>query len=329
MGQTKWGISRRDFVLGGVGALTSSLLKADNYPNKPIKLIVPVPPGGGADAVARAYALQMTKWLDQQQIVIDNRAGAAGIIAMEALAQSAPDGYSIIQTNISTVSINPFIYNKLPYDANKDFVPISLTSSDPLILVVNANLQIKNLKELIALAKRKSDGLTYGSLGNGSIQHLCGHVFGSEAGINLLHVAYKGAAPVAVDLLAGQIDMAFSGPGTVAGHIKSGKLIPIAITGNKRAALFPEIPSMAEDGFKKMDFILWNGFLAPAGTPNSIINLLSNATQKASQTPELIKTMTGQNIQAVANSPQDFAALIKREQLRYSQIVKESNIRAD
>ena len=329
MGNSDWGISRRKFLLGSAALLSSSLLMAENFPGKPIKLIVPVPPGGGADAVARTYALQMTKWLDMQQIVIDNRGGAAGIIAMEALAKSPADGYSIIQTNVSTICINPFIYSKLPYDAMKDFEPISLTSSDPLILVVNPKLQIKNLRELIALAKDKNDGLTYGSLGNGSIQHLCGHVFGSEAGIKTLHVAYKGAAPVTVDLLAGQIDMAFSGPGTVAGHIKSGKLIAIAITGNKRSALYPEIPTLAEEGFKKMEFTLWNGLLAPAKTPKEIIGALNTATQKAAQNPELIKAMTQQNIQAVADSAEDFAALIKREQLRYSQIVSESNIRAE
>jgi tripartite-type tricarboxylate transporter receptor subunit TctC len=155
-----------------------------------------------------------------KQIIIDNRAGAAGIIAMEALAKSPPDGYTILQTNISMLSINPFIYNKLPFDVVKDFAPISLTSADPLILVVNANLKINNLKDLMNYANTKSAGLSYGSLGNGSIQHLCGHVFGNESGINVLHIAYKGAAPVTVDLLGGQIDMAFSGPGTVAGLYK-------------------------------------------------------------------------------------------------------------
>jgi tripartite-type tricarboxylate transporter receptor subunit TctC len=323
-----WKISRRNFVAGSLGMLTSSFIKADVYPDKPIKLIVPVPPGGGADAVARAYALQMSKMLGKQ-IIIDNRAGAAGIIAMEALSKSPPDGYSIIQTNISTVSINPFIYSKLPYDAVKDFSPISLTSSDPLILVVNSSLQIQNLKDLISYAKNKRTGLSYGSLGNGSIQHLCGHVFGSEAAINVLHVPYKGAAPVTVDLLGGQIDMAFSGPGTVANHVKSGKLVPIAITGNNRNLFFPDIPTLKEFGFKRMDFTLWNGFLAPTGTPNNIVNILSIATQKAAQTPELIQTMSSQNIQALANTPEEFITLIKQEQNRYSQIVKESNIQAN
>jgi tripartite-type tricarboxylate transporter receptor subunit TctC len=290
-------------------------------------MIVPVPPGGGADAVARGYAQQMSKFLGKQ-IVIENRAGAAGIIAMEALSKAPPDGYTLIQTNISTISINPFIYNKLPYDAFNDFSAISLTSSDPLILVVNSNLQVSNLKELLSYAKSKNSGLTYGSLGNGSIQHLCGHVFGIESSMNFLHVAYKGAAPVTVDLIGGQIDMAFSGPGTVAGHIKSGKLVPIAITGNERNPFFPELPTLKELGYKRMGFTLWNGLLAPSGTPQSIIQTLSNATQKAAQTTELVQSMSQQNIQAIANSPEDFSTLIKQEQTRYSQIVKESNIQA-
>jgi len=326
MGLTR-DISRRHFLLGSLGLIASPLIKADTYPNKPIKMIVPVPPGGGADAVARGYAQQISKFLGKQ-IVIENRAGAAGIIAMEALSKAPPDGYTLIQTNISTISINPFIYNKLPYDAFNDFSAISLTSSDPLILVVNSNLQVSNLKELLSYAKSKSSGLTYGSLGNGSIQHLCGHVFGIESSMNFLHVAYKGAAPVTVDLIGGQIDMAFSGPGTVAGHIKSGKLVPIAITGNERNPFFPEIPTLKELGYKRMGFTLWNGLLAPSGTPQSIIQTLSNAAQKAAQTTELVQSMTQQNIQAIANSPEDFSTLIKQEQTRYSQIVKESNIQA-
>lgn len=326
MGLTR-DISRRHFLLGSLGLITSPLIKADTYPNKPIKMIVPVPPGGGADAVARGYAQQMSKFLGKQ-IVIENRAGAAGIIAMEALSKAPPDGYTLIQTNISTISINPFIYNKLPYDAFNDFSAISLTSSDPLILVVNSNLQVSNLKELLSYAKNKSSGLTYGSLGNGSIQHLCGHVFGIESSMNFLHVAYKGAAPVTVDLIGGQIDMAFSGPGTVAGHIKSGKLVPIAITGNERNPFFPELPTLKELGYKRMGFTLWNGLLAPSGTPQSIIQTLGNASQKAAQASELVQSMTQQNIQAIANSPEEFSALIKQEQARYSQIVKESNIQA-
>ena len=326
MGLTR-DISRRHFLLGSLGLIASPLIKADTYPNKPIKMIVPVPPGGGADAVARGYAQQMSKFLGKQ-IVIENRAGAAGIIAMEALSKAPPDGYTLIQTNISTISINPFIYNKLPYDAFNDFSAISLTSSDPLILVVNSNLQVSNLKELLNYAKSKSSGLTYGSLGNGSIQHLCGHVFGIESSMNFLHVAYKGAAPVTVDLIGGQIDMAFSGPGTVAGHIKSGKLVPIAITGNERNPFFPEIPTLKELGYKRMGFTLWNGLLAPSGTPQNIIQTLSNAAQKAAQASELVQSMTQQNIQAIANSPEEFSALIKQEQARYSQIVKESNIQA-
>jgi tripartite-type tricarboxylate transporter receptor subunit TctC len=326
MGLTR-DISRRHFLLGSLGLIASPLIKADTYPTKPIKMIVPVPPGGGADAVARGYAQQMSKFLGKQ-IVIENRAGAAGIIAMEALSKAPPDGYTLIQTNISTISINPFIYNKLPYDAFNDFSAISLTSSDPLILVVNSNLQVSNLKELLNYAKSKSSGLTYGSLGNGSIQHLCGHVFGIESSMNFLHVAYKGAAPVTVDLIGGQIDMAFSGPGTVAGHIKSGKLVPIAITGNERNPFFPEIPTLKELGYKRMGFTLWNGLLAPSGTPQNIIQTLSNAAQKAAQATELVQSMTQQNIQAIANSPEDFSTLIKQEQTRYSQIVKESNIQA-
>src|SRR5688572_13533146 len=192
---------------------------ADAYPSRPIRFIVPVPAGGGADFVARGYAMRLTEALGQQ-VVVDNRGGAAGIIAMEAVAKAAPDGYTLIQTNISTISINPFIYPKLPYDARRDFAPVAITTLNPLVLVVHPSVPARSVKELIAYAKAKPGELTYASLGSGSVQHLAGHVFSKEAGIQTVHVPYKGAAPATVDLLARQVHMAFSGVGTVAAHVK-------------------------------------------------------------------------------------------------------------
>ena len=177
---------------------------AQSFPSKPIRLIVPVPPGGGADFVARSYAAHLSKSLGQQ-IVVDNRGGAAGIIAMDAVAKAPADGYTLIQTNISTISINPFIYDRLPYDAQRDFAPVSITTLNPLLLVIHPGVAARSVKELIALAKARPGQLAYGSLGSGSIQHLAGHMFGKEAGISLVHVPYKGAAPVTVDLLAAQV----------------------------------------------------------------------------------------------------------------------------
>jgi tripartite-type tricarboxylate transporter receptor subunit TctC len=303
-------------------------VSAQPFPNKPIRLIVPVPPGGGADFVARTYASLLGKAFDQQ-VVIDNRGGAAGIIAMDALAKAPADGYTLVQTNISTISINQYIYDKLPYDAKRDFAPVSITTLNPLILVVHPNVPTHSVKELVALAKSKPGQIAYGSLGSGSIQHLAGHVFGREAGIQLLHVPYKGAAPVTVDLLAGQVQMAFSGVGTVAAHVKSGRLTALAVTGAKRMEFFADAPTFLELGLKNVDFALWNGILAPAGTPANIIQRLNVEIRKAAQSPELIRAMGTQATSPTTSTPEEFSTFIKNEQARFAVIVKESGARAD
>ena len=302
--------------------------QAQPFPNKPIRFIVPVPPGGGADFVARNYAMQLSKAFGQQ-FVIDNRGGAAGIIAMDALAKAPADGYTLIQTNISTISINQYIYPQLPYDSERDFAPVSITSLNPLILVVHPNIGAHNLRELIALAKTKPGQLAYGSLGSGSIQHLTGHVFGREIGAQLLHIPYKGAAPVTVDLLAGQVQMAFSGVGTVAAHVKGGRLTPIAVTSAQRMDYFADTPTFVEAGVRNMNFSLWNGILAPARTPPAIIQKLNFEIRKAAQSAELIRALGTQATSPTSNTPEEFAAFIKSEQSRFAVIVKESGARAD
>ncbi len=308
--------------------VASGVAGAQAFPNKPIRLIVPVPPGGGADFVARTYASQLTKAFNQQ-VVIDNRGGAAGIIAMDALAKAPADGYTLVQTNISTISINQYIYAKLPYDAERDFAPVSLTTLNPLILVANPGVPARTVKELVALAKAKPGQIAYGSLGSGSIQHLAGHVLGREAGVQLLHIPYKGAAPVTVDLLAGQVQIAFSGVGTVAAHVKSGRLNALAVTGPKRMEFFSDTPTFVEAGLKNVDFALWNGILAPAGTPMGIIRLLNTEVRKAAASAELIRAMGTQATSPTTDTPEEFAAFIKSEQTRFAAIVKDSGARAD
>ncbi len=301
---------------------------AQNFPVKPIRLIVPVPPGGGADFVARAYAAQLTKAFGQQ-VVVDNRGGAAGIIAMDAVAKAPPDGYTLVQTNISTVSINPFMYEKLPYDARRDFAPVSITTLNPLLFVIHPGVAARSVKELVALAKAKPGQLAYGSLGNGSIQHLAGHMFAKEAGVSLVHVPYKGAAPVTVDLLAAQVQMAFSGVGTVAAHVKTGRVVALAVTSPKRMDYFSDVPTFIESGMNTMGISLWNGILAPARTPLPVIERLNAEIRKAASSPELVGALGTQATTAVSNSPEEFSAFIRAEQARYAAIVKDSGIRAD
>jgi tripartite-type tricarboxylate transporter receptor subunit TctC len=309
-------------------AIASPAICAQNFPVKPIRLIVPVPPGGGADFVARTYAAHLSKAFGQQ-VVVDNRGGAAGIIAMDAVAKAPADGYTLVQTNISTISINQFIYDKLPYDPGRDFSPVSITTLNPLLFVINPGVPARSVKELVALAKVKPAQLAYGSLGSGSIQHLAGHMFAKEAGIALVHVPYKGAAPVTVDLLAAQVQMAFSGVGTVAAHVKSGRVIALAVTSPGRMEYFNDVPTFQEAGMTTMGISLWNGILAPARTPAAVIQRLNAEVRKAAASPALNQALGTQATSAVANTPDEFAAFIKAEQSRFAGIVKESGVRAD
>lgn len=307
---------------------TPALAQDIAFPVRAMRMIVPVPPGGGADFVARTYAARLAESLGQP-VLVDNRGGAAGIIAMELAARSAPDGYTIIQTNVSTVSINPFIYDKLPYDAIRDFAPVSLATMNPLVLVVHPSVPAKSLRELIAWAKQNPNKLSYGSLGNGSIQHLAGHLLSRGAGVSTIHVPYKGAAPVAVDLLAGQIQMAFSGIGTVVGHVKAGRLRALAVTGNERVEAFGDTPTTREAGGPDIPFSLWNGFLAPARTPQTVIRRLNAAVVQAARSPELLAALATQGTSPASNTPEAFAALIREEQQRFSAVVRASDLRAD
>jgi len=301
---------------------------AQVYPTKPIRMIVPVPPGGGADFVARSYASRLSDALGQQ-VVVDNRGGAAGIIAMEATAKAAPDGYTIIQTNISTISINPYIYSKLPYDAEKGFAPISICTLNPLVLVIHPSVAARTVPELIGIAKAKPGTVTYASLGSGSIQHLAGFMFGKSAGINLIHVPYKGAAPATVDLLAGQVNIAFSGIGTVIAHVRAGRLRGLATTGAKRVDAYAELPTMAESGGPAMQVELWNGFLAPAGTPATIVKRLSDEFNRIAKTSDLPQVLATQGTSPTTSTPEEFARFIKSEQAKFRKLVPEMGIKLD
>jgi tripartite-type tricarboxylate transporter receptor subunit TctC len=297
------------------------------FPNKPLRLVVPVPAGAGADFVARTYAMRLTAALGQQ-VVVDNRGGAAGIIAMEAVAKAPADGYTMVQATIATTCIMPFMYKKLPYDALRDFAPVSLTTLNPLVLIVNPAVPAHSLKELIAYGKANPQQLRYASVGSGSVQHLAGHLFSRAANIETLHVPYKGAAPATVDLIAGQVNMAFSGIGTVAGHVKAGRLRAIALTG-KRMEVFGDVPTLQEAGGPDVQMWLWNGILVPARTPDAVVRRLNAEIVRAAQSPELLAALRTQGTSPTSNTPEEFAALMRQEQARFAKIVKESGARAD
>ena len=307
---------------------TSVGVAAAAYPDKPLRLIVPFPAGGAADVMARGMAERLSVELGQQ-IVIDNRGGAGGSTAAEAAAKSPADGYTLFFGTMGTQAINPALYPKLRYDPLKDFDPISLTHVTPRVLVVGPSLQVKSVAELIALAKSKPGGLTYGSAGNGSSSHLAGALFETIAGISMLHVPYKGSAPLLTDVLAGRIDMTFDSYTVYEGHIKAGKVRPLAVTSKSRLSALPTVPTLAEAGLKGYEVSNWLGVLAPAGTPGPVIDTLHAALGRAMATPTLRQQLVALGIEPVFDKPEEFRALERSEIAKWAEVVKKAGVSLD
>ena len=298
------------------------------YPEKPLRLIVPFPAGGAADVMARGMAERLSVELGQQ-IVIDNRGGAGGSTAAEAAAKSPADGYTLFFGTMGTQAINPALYPKLRYDPLKDFDPISLTHITPRVLVVGPSLQVKSVAELIALAKSKPGGLTYGSAGNGSSSHLAGALFETIAGVHMLHVPYKGSAPLLTDVLAGRIDMTFDSYTVYEGHINAGKVRPLAVTSKSRLSALPTVPTLAEAGLKGYEVSNWLGVLAPAGTPGPVIETLHAALGRAMATPALRQQLLALGIEPVFDKPEEFRALERSEIAKWAEVVKKAGVSLD
>jgi tripartite-type tricarboxylate transporter receptor subunit TctC len=298
------------------------------FPEKPIKLIVPFPAGGAADVMARSMAQRLGTELGQS-IVIDNRAGAGGQTAAEAAAKSPPDGYTLFFATMGTQAINPALYRKLRYDPVKDFAPISLTHITPRVLVVGPSVPAKDIGELIALAKRKPGGLTYGSAGNGSSSHLSGALFETLAGVNMLHVPYKGSAPLLTDILAGRVDMTFDSYTVYETHIQAGKVRPLGVTSKLRMKALPQVPTIAEAGLTGYDVSNWLGVLAPAGTPKDVIATIHAALGRGMANAEMRQQLFALGIETTFGTPDEFAALIRAELPRWAEIVRKSGATAD
>lgn len=298
------------------------------FPDKPIRLIVPFPAGGAADLMARGMALRLGQEL-KQQVIVDNRGGAGGAPAAEAVVKAAPDGYTLFFGTMGTHAINPALYPKLRYDPLKDFLPISLTHITPRVLVVSSGVPAKNISELIALAKSKPAALTYGSAGNGSSSHLSGALFESLAGVDMVHVPYKGSAPLLIDVLAGRIDMTFDSYSVYEEHIKSGKVRALGVTPKERMSAAPHIPSIAESGLAGYDVSNWLGVFAPTATSKDVVNTLHAALTKAMATPELRQQLKAVGIEPTISSPEAFSQLIRSEIVKWAAIVKKSGATLD
>jgi tripartite-type tricarboxylate transporter receptor subunit TctC len=314
-------------------ALTAALVaafgvhgaRADDYPSHPIRLIVPYAPGGGADAVARIVAKRVSETIGQP-VVIENRGGAGSIIGTEDVHKAAPDGYTLLLGQSGPISINPAVYKDLPYDPEKDFAPITMTTAYPYILVVNAKLPVKTLQEFVAMVKSKPGEFNYGTTGVGAANHLVTELFAAKAGLKMVHVPYRGTAVAVADLLAGQVTMVFADPVSALPHMQAGTLRALAVTSKERSSVAPDVPTVAESGYPGFDAIAWHGILAPAGTPAPIIAKLHDQIVAALKDPDTKKLLEAQAMATVGDTPAQFAAFIKRDIAVWKTVATQANV---
>lgn len=302
--------------------------QAQAWPTKPIRLVVPFAPGGSSSIVARLAAAEMSKGLGQQ-IIVDNKPGGGGNIAMLEVAKSDPDGYTLIIGHIGSLAMNPYMYEKLPYDVDRDFAPISLLAIVPAIYVVHESVPARNLQEFVALAKKEPGKLNYGSAGNGSAGHLAMEYLKQATGIEIQHVPYKGTGPNITDLVAGRTQAASAGTPPLMPHVKTGKLRVIAVGSAKRLHSLPDVPTVAEQGYPGFETSQWYGLNAPAKTPPAVIRRLAEEAAKAAKAPLVLERFAVDDADAVGSTPAEYAAFIKREQERWGKVVRAAKIRAD
>lgn len=314
---------KRLFVIAFI-CLGAQPALADTYPDRPIKWIVPWPPGGGADVIARLLGNPIAEALGKP-VIIDNRGGAAGNIGAVAAARSPADGYTMVFAYSGTHSINRHLYKDMPFE-EKDFAPVIFLTSVPQMLVVNANLPFKSVQDIISAARANPGKLTYGSSGNGAINHLTGQLFSDMAGVKLLHVPYKGGGPAAAAVMAGEVDLVFGEPSTLLPHVASGKLRAIATTGAKRSRSLPELPTIAESGVPGYDVTSWNGVLVPVGTPQEAIKKLNQEFNKVLVNPEMRERLLKIGYEPVGGAPEAFSQHIEAETKKWGPVIKQSGL---
>jgi len=300
---------------------------AETYPTKPVRFIVGPGPGSGTDVVARAIALRLTERFGQS-VIVDNRTGAGGTIAISIAAKAPPDGYTLLFVSGSLV-IHPAIYKKLPYDPVRDLAPITLVGIVPQVLIVNPAVPAQTMREFIALAKVKPGGIAYGSGGVGSTGHLAGELLQSSAGIRLVHVPYKGAGPAAVDVIAGQIQALFTSAVNALQHARTGRVRMVGVTTLKRAAAIPDVPTFAESGVPGYELMTWYGVLAPAGAPRPVIDHINQALAAVIKLPDVRERLVADGVEPAAGTPEQFAALIRTELPRIARIVRSAGIQPE
>ena len=316
-------------IAGFIAALSVVLAaEAQTYPTKPVRLVVPFAPGGSSEIIARSVAHKLSENLGQQ-FIVENKPGGAGNVAMQEAARAEPDGYTLMLGHVGTLAMNPAMFKKLPYDANKDFAPVSLIAVVPNIFVVNAGVPATDLKEFVALARAKPGSINYGSAGNGSAGHLAFEYLKMVTGIDVVHVPYKGTGPMLTDLIAGQTQATSAGTPPLLPHIKSGKLRAIAVGTRERVSSLADVATVAEQGYPGFETSQWYGIIAPAKTPEALVNRLAAEIAKATKSAEVMKRFHDDGTIAVGSSPAEFADFIRKEQARWGEVVRKSGVKAE
>ncbi|HRI16954.1 MAG TPA: tripartite tricarboxylate transporter substrate binding protein [Burkholderiaceae bacterium] len=321
-------IDRRSLLVAAVGALASTAQAQEAWPSKPIRIVVPFAAGGTSDALARLLGQKLQEAL-KQTVIVENKAGAGGVIGADVVAKAAPDGYTLLLGTIASNAINPALQPKMPYDAAKDFVPVFFIGNIANVLIVGASQPYKSVKELIAAAKAKPGTIAYGTPGSGSSQHLSGVKFGLDAGVELVHIPYKGSGPSMQDLLAGQIPMSFETALTALPQINAGKVRALAVTPAKRAKVLPEVPTLAESGLKGFDVASWQALFAPAGTPPAIVKRLNEELTRIVAETQVAARLYTMGVENVPMTPAQFADFQRAEQAKWVKIVKDGNVKPE
>jgi tripartite-type tricarboxylate transporter receptor subunit TctC len=327
-------MSRRQMLALGLSGLASGLTfsaahpaLAQDYPNKPVRFVVPYPPGGGTDVIARIVQEPLQAAIGQP-IIIDNRGGAAGSIGTDIVAKSGPDGYTLLFT-LSSHTINPGLFPKLPFDTEKDFVSIAQVASLPQILVANKEFAANNLRDLIELAKAKREGINYGSVGAGSPGHIAGELLDLKAGTKMQHIPYRGGGPAMIDLMGGQIPVLWVSIPAAAQQVKSGRVKALAVSTKTRSAVFPDVPTVAEQGFPDFEVDSWFAMFAPKGTPRDVIDRWNQTLTTVLKQPDVRDKLLQQGAEAVGSTPEQLDKLVAAEIVKWTDVVKQANIKPD
>ena len=318
------------WMVAGLLSLAAALAQAQTagYPVKPVRWVVPFPPGGSADIMGRMIGQDLAKTLGQQ-VVIENRAGASAIVGSEYVAKSPADGYTLLQANVSQMTIHPSLYPRLPYDPLKDFAPVTVLGIVTSVMVTTPSLPVASVRDLVALAKKRPGQLNFTSSGAGSSTHLTGELLKQRAGIAMTHINYKGSGPALTDVMAGFVEIMFENLPSALPFINANKLKVLAVTGKDRSPVVKSVPTLAESGFPGFDMVSWQALVAPAGTPRAVVDRLNAEVAKVLKTPEMKEKMTGLGTDVVANSPEQFAQYLREETAKWSKIVRDAGIKLE